>query len=48
VIGTTFFGYKTEEGIFDPEFHGSDLMKIREEILDRYYELNENFKGKAV
>lgn len=48
VIGTTFFGYKTEDGVFDPKLHGSGLMKIREEILNRYYELNENFKGKPV
>lgn len=48
IIGTTFFGYKTEYGVFNPELHVSDLMKIREEILNRYYELNENFKGKPV
>jgi len=48
VIGSTFFGYKTEDGVFDPKLHGSGLMKIREEILNRYYELNENFKGKPV
>ncbi|MDJ0533867.1 MAG: hypothetical protein QNJ70_15485 [Xenococcaceae cyanobacterium MO_207.B15] len=45
VIGTTFFGYKTIDGVFDENTHGKELQSIRQKILEKYYQLNPNFSN---
>lgn len=46
VIGGTFtfFGHKPQNAVFDPEIHGRELLTIRQEILNRYYEINPAIK----
>jgi predicted O-methyltransferase YrrM len=40
IVGATFFGHKKNGAIFDPVIHGKELCEIRNQIENRYYELN--------
>ncbi len=44
VIGSTFFGHKPPGAIFNSVSDMQEMMKIRQEILDQYYELNPDIK----
>jgi len=44
LINSTFFGRKTTHGRFEPDRHGKDLRRIREDILRQYYAMNSNLK----
>lgn len=42
MLGSTFFGRKTNDGVFDPDVDGKNLLDIRKQILAKYYGMNPN------